>query len=56
MKKELQDLKKCQTSKGYNSCFRCDKLLKCNIRSEYVKAVYKSMNIDYTDSKKGFEF
>ena len=48
--KQLQD---CQEKKGVTSCFDCDDLLECKIRSDYVKAVYQSMN---KGEGGGFEF
>ena len=49
----LQKLQKCQQDKGYNSCSLCESYLVCDLRSEYVKAVYNSMSKGDTG---GFEF
>lgn len=38
---KLQD---CQKSKNVNSCLKCEKVIKCKIRKEYVDSVYASMN------------
>ena len=48
--KELQD---CQQQKGLDSCFKCELTFECNLRKEYVKAVYESMN---KGQGGGFEF
>lgn len=48
--KELQD---CQKELNLTSCFKCDKLFECNLRSSYLKAVYESMN---KGQGGGFEF
>lgn len=50
-KKKL--IQECQKSKSLSSCFECDKLIGCEIRGEYVKAVYESMSKGATG---GFEF
>ncbi|MCK9337739.1 MAG: hypothetical protein M0P43_07910 [Arcobacteraceae bacterium] len=50
---KLQELKSCQTNHNVNDCFDCDKLLACDFRREYVKAVYESMS---KGSMGGFEF
>ncbi len=50
---KLQELKKCQRQKGVESCMECEKILKCEIRKEYVNAVYLSMN---KGEGGGFEF
>ncbi len=47
------ELKKCQTSKGIKSCLGCKELNNCNLRDEYVKAVYESMS---KGEGGGFEF
>lgn len=42
--KKLQELSECQSSKNIDSCLKCDKLIGCETRKNYVDAVYKSMN------------
>ena len=37
-------LKQCQADKKFGSCSSCSKYLECNLRQEYVKNVYSSMN------------
>lgn len=49
----MATLQDCQKSNGLASCFDCDKLLNCELRSSYVKTVYESMNKGETG---GFEF
>lgn len=39
-KKELQS---CQEKRGYDSCMRCEEILTCKIRKDYVDAAYDSM-------------
>ncbi len=51
--KPLDTLKKCQNDKNIDSCFKCDKILDCEVRDTYIKAVYESMN---KGSGGGFEF
>ena len=46
-------LQKCQDEKGMKSCSICESYLKCEVRDEYVKAVYNSMSKGDTG---GFEF
>ncbi|NPA73851.1 MAG: hypothetical protein GXO12_03995 [Epsilonproteobacteria bacterium] len=46
-------LKECQKEKGLDSCLKCDKIIGCETRNEYVKAVYDSMNKGQSG---GFEF
>lgn len=49
----LEKLQKCQQDKKYTSCSECEEFLKCELRSEYVNAVYNSMSKGDTG---GFEF
>ena len=51
--KQLDILNSCQESKNIDSCMKCQEILTCNIRDEYIKAVYESMN---KGSGGGFEF
>jgi len=50
MSKELKD---CQKEKNVDSCLKCEKIIGCTIRNEYVHAVYDSMNKGQSG---GFEF
>ena len=46
-------LKDCQKDKNVNSCLKCEEIIGCKIRNEYVNAVYESMN---KGKGGGFEF
>jgi len=50
---KLKELKECQNQKNLESCFKCELTFECNLRKNYVKAVYESMN---KGSGGGFEF
>ncbi|MDY0233917.1 MAG: hypothetical protein RBS11_07755 [Sulfurimonas sp.] len=43
----------CQKERDLESCSLCDKYLACELRSEYISAVYNSMSKGETG---GFEF
>ncbi|MDR0664586.1 MAG: hypothetical protein LBF86_03595 [Helicobacteraceae bacterium] len=43
----------CQQERGLTSCFICDRLFDCKTRSDYIDAVYASMN---KGKAGGFEF
>ncbi len=49
----LEKLRSCQHDHGVNSCSRCERYLACELRSQYVGAVYDSMSKGETG---GFEF
>lgn len=52
--REMKDaVNECQQSKALESCFNCEALLACELRRDYVKAVYESMSKGETG---GFEF
>ena len=53
LKLALDELKECQKSHFFDSCFRCSKLLECELRKKYVDKVYESMNKGHGG---GFEF
>jgi hypothetical protein len=53
LEKKLQELKECQKEHSVNSCMKCKDILVCQLRDEYVKAVYESMNKGHGG---GFEF
>ncbi|MCI6987981.1 MAG: hypothetical protein MR902_00180 [Campylobacter sp.] len=44
MVEKTKYLQECQASKNLKSCFECDKLLNCQIRTDYVDSVYNSMS------------
>jgi hypothetical protein len=46
-------LQNCQKEKNHTSCSLCSLYLECELRDEYVKAVYNSMSKGDTG---GFEF
>jgi len=47
------ELEACQTVHHVTSCLKCDKLLECETRDGYIKAVYDSMS---KGKGGGFEF
>ena len=49
----IQKLQTCQKERGHKSCSLCEFYLGCELRSEYIKAVYNSMSKGDTG---GFEF
>jgi len=49
-KAELED---CQQEHQVSSCLKCEKLLDCEMRDAYIKAVYDSMS---KGKGGGFEF
>ena len=53
LKQKNSELEKCQTEQQVKSCADCDKILDCEIRDGYVKAVYDSMS---KGTGGGFEF
>jgi len=53
LEEETKRLKECQNDKMVDSCLKCDKIIGCEIRNSYVKAVYDSMNKGQSG---GFEF
>jgi len=53
LKEQLKVLQDCQNSQGVDSCLKCEKVIGCETRNEYIKAVYMSMNKGVTG---GFEF
>jgi len=49
----IKKLQACQKEKSLKSCSVCSLYLECELRDEYVKAVYNSMSKGDTG---GFEF
>ncbi|WP_457596440.1 hypothetical protein [Hydrogenimonas sp.] len=43
----------CQKEHGVESCMKCEKVIGCEVRNDYVKKVYESMN---KGQGGGFEF
>ena len=50
---KLEELRTCQQEKGLESCLKCEAILECEVRKQYVNAVYESMN---KGTGGGFEF
>jgi hypothetical protein len=53
LKQKKVELENCQKQHNVSSCLKCDKLLSCELRDTYVKAVYDSMS---KGKGGGFEF
>jgi len=53
LKQKKIELENCQKEHNVSSCLKCDKLLNCELRDTYVKAVYDSMS---KGRGGGFEF
>jgi len=51
--KMVEKLHNCQQDKAHKSCSLCELYFGCDLRNEYVKAVYNSMSKGDTG---GFEF
>jgi hypothetical protein len=49
----IKKVQECQSNKGIKSCSVCELYIECELRDEYVKAVYNSMSKGDTG---GFEF
>jgi len=49
----IKKLQNCQQQKTHKSCSLCEFYLNCELRDEYIKAVYNSMSKGDTG---GFEF
>ena len=49
----IKKLQTCQSEKAHTSCSSCEYYLKCELREDYIKAVYNSMSKGETG---GFEF
>ncbi len=53
LEKMLNKLRECQNEKGFETCSACEVFLECELRKQYVDAVYNSMSKGDTG---GFEF
>ncbi len=53
LKSKKIELESCQKEHQVNSCMKCEKLLECELRDAYIKAVYDSMS---KGAGGGFEF
>ena len=49
----IKKVQECQQNRGHKSCSQCEFYIGCELRDEYVKAVYNSMSKGETG---GFEF
>ena len=49
----IKKVQVCQSNKNHKSCSACELYIGCELRNEYVKAVYNSMSKGDTG---GFEF
>lgn len=49
----IEKLQQCQQKQNVESCSKCEHFLGCELRKEYVNAVYNSMSKGDTG---GFEF
>jgi len=39
----IQEVKECQKNKGHVSCMKCEHLIGCELRKQYVQVTYASM-------------
>ncbi len=53
LKQKRVELEACQVLQQVSSCMKCEKLLDCELRDTYIKAVYDSMS---KGKGGGFEF
>ena len=53
LERQLLILQECQSQKELDSCMKCAEILECEVRLNYVNAVYESMN---KGTGGGFEF
>ncbi len=53
LEKMIKELQECQHKKNLNSCSPCELFFECQLRKDYVDAVYNSMSKGQTG---GFEF
>ncbi len=49
----IAKVQQCQKDKNLDSCMKCDKLIGCDLRKEYVQTTYESMSKGEIG---GFEF
>lgn len=50
LQKSREALQNCQKQNNLQSCLSCPQVLKCAIRSEYVRNVYLSLNQGQNES------
>lgn len=44
LEEKTMELKACQSSNFYQSCWECSSCLDCRLRLDYIKSVYESLN------------
>lgn len=49
----IAEVKQCQEDKAHDSCMKCEKLIGCELRKQYVQVTYESMSKGEIG---GFEF
>lgn len=49
----ISKVQTCQKERSYDSCMKCEKLIGCELRKEYVQITYESMSKGEIG---GFEF
>ena len=49
----IAEVKQCQKDKNLDSCMKCEKLIGCELRKQYVQVTYESMSKGEIG---GFEF
>lgn len=51
--KMILEVKECQKNKGHVSCMKCEQIIGCELRKQYVQVTYESMSKGEIG---GFEF
>ena len=49
----IRELQQCQKDRGHASCIKCENLIGCELRKQYVQVTYESMSKGEIG---GFEF
>jgi len=49
----IAEVKSCQKEKNHDSCMKCEQLIGCELRKQYVQVTYESMSKGEIG---GFEF
>lgn len=44
LNENIKKIKDCQTEHNVDTCFKCEFIVDCKTRKEYVDSVYSSMN------------
>ena len=53
LSKMIEEVQNCQKEKSHTSCMKCEKLIGCELRKQYVQVTYESMSKGEIG---GFEF